>query len=336
MLNTEQLTAEMHKIIASGNLKKAFSTLKSALSEHQDSQIYQDLIFEESQFSANERKALGGLVTEAEQGLARRKTTNFLLELLKDLPSLNEPAPVSASITKTVILEDATPQNPVEINQTISIPSILNFITGKRKNVLFLASNPSDTARLQLDKEFRIVSKELQDEQDKFNLRQVFELTADKLHEAMMTEKPEVLHFSGHGLKTKIEEENMGGSLYSEIEKSGGIVLQNKSGTRHIVETDAIANLFELTMEDGGKIEVVLFNACYSEEQAQAINKFVPYVIGMNNAVEDGAALEFTTGFYRAISEGKSIEMAFKWAISKVKLEGYTGANIPVLHKRQQ
>lgn len=332
MLNTELLTAEMHKIIASGNLKKAFSTLKSALSEHQDSQIYQDLIFEESQFSANERKALGGLVTEAEQGLARRKTTNFLLELLKDLPSLNETAP----ITKTIIVENATPENPVEIHQTFRNSPPPPPPVQNRKNVLFLASNPSDTARLQLDKEFRIVSKELQDEQDIFNLRQVFELTADKLHEAMMTEKPEVLHFSGHGLKTKIEEENMGGSLYSEIEKSGGIVLQNKSGTRHIVETDAIANLFELTMEDGGKIEVVLFNACYSEEQAQAINKFVPYVIGMNNAVEDGAALEFTTGFYRAISEGKSIEMAFKWAISKVKLEGYTGANIPVLHKRQQ
>lgn len=332
MPNFEQIIADVQKQIAGGNTQKAITILKAATAVFPNSDIYQSLLVTEGQFKTESRKYNMGTIDNNAMRMITAQINSGLLELLKELPDLTDNDDV-ITVTKT-IHTNTHDNKDLTISQTFvdNLPPIMKVAT--KKNVLFLASNPSDTARLQLDKEFRIVSQQLQNEQDNIKLRQVFELTADKLHQAMLTEKPEILHFSGHGLKSRIEQESLGGSLSVEIEKSGGIVLQNSSGTRHIVETQAIANLFKLTMKSGGKIEVVLFNACYSEEQAKAINEYVPFVIGMNNAVEDGAAIEFTTGFYRALSEGQSIELAFEWGVAKVELEGYTGTNIPVLHKK--
>jgi len=331
MADLAKLAADVRKQLEKGSVKQGITMLKNGLSEYIGTDTYKEVSALETRYKTSERSFNMGTMDNGLWNQTSNQVTVAILTILDDLSSLELPNE-EVHITKNFTVPANQGDTPVTLTQT--------FVNGNpvvaptKKTVLFLASNPSDTAKLKLSEEFQIVSRELQDDQDKFNLRQVFELTSDKLHQAMLTEYPEILHFSGHGLKSKIEEESMGGSLSMEIEKSGGLVLQNKQGTRHIVETEAIANLFELAMSDGGKIEVVLFNACYSEEQAKAINQFVPYVIGMNNAVEDGAAIEFTTGFYRALAEDRTIEMAFKWAVSKVKLEGYTGASIPVLHKK--
>ena len=54
------------------------------------------------------------------------------------------------------------------------------------------------------------------------------------------------------------------------------------------------------------KVECVLLNACYSQVQAQAIHQNIDYVIGMNRAVGDRAAIKLTVRFYDAISVGRS------------------------------
>ncbi len=52
-------------------------------------------------------------------------------------------------------------------------------------------------------------------------------------------------------------------------------------------------------------IDVVLLNACHSETQAAAISMAgVKYVIGMNRAVKDTTAIEFSAGFYRGMASG--------------------------------
>jgi len=335
MADLAKLAADVRKQLEKGSIKQGITMLKNGLSEYIGTDTYKEVSALETRYKTGERSFNMGTMDNGLWGQTSNQVTVAVLTILDDLSSLELPSAELPSagtrVTKNFTIPENHGNEPIMVTQTIENGNVT--INPSKKTVLFLASNPSDTAKLKLSEEFQIVSRELQDDQDKFNLRQVFELTADKLHQAMLSEAPEILHFSGHGLKSKIEEESMG-SLAMEIEKSGGLVLQSKQGNRHIVETQAIANLFKLTMKSGGKIEAVLFNACYSEEQAKAINEYIPYVIGMNNAVEDGAAIEFSTGFYRAIAEGQSIELAFEWGLSKVELEGYTGASIPVLHKR--
>ncbi len=98
-----------------------------------------------------------------------------------------------------------------------------------------------------------------------------------------------------------------------------------------MVDTQAIANLFELFSTT---IECVVLNACYSEVQASAIAKHIPYVIGMNQAIGDKAAIKFATGFYNAVGAGESVEFAYKLGCNVIQLDGIPEHLTPVLEKR--
>ncbi|BAY50581.1 pentapeptide repeat-containing protein (plasmid) [Scytonema sp. HK-05] len=58
-------------------------------------------------------------------------------------------------------------------------------------------------------------------------------------------------------------------------------------------------------------VECVLLNACYSEEQAQAISQYIKYVIGMNQAIGDKAAIAFAVAFYDALGAGEEVQFAY-------------------------
>ncbi|QDL09560.1 CHAT domain-containing protein, partial [Brasilonema sennae CENA114] len=96
------------------------------------------------------------------------------------------------------------------------------------------------------------------------------------------------------------------------------------------VDTIALAELFKLFASD---IECVVLNACYSEVQASAIATHIPYVIGMNKAIEDKAAIKFATGFYNALCAGESVEFAYKLGCNVIQLDGIAEHLTPVLKK---
>src|SRR5258706_15394722 len=140
------------------------------------------------------------------------------------------------------------------------------------RKILFLASNPTDTGRLRLDKEVREIEEGLKrsNERDQFDLIPKFAVRVDDLRRSLLDHSPRIVHFSGHG--TGVD----------------GIVVENDQGESYEVPTDALAKLFELC---AGHIECVVLNACYSDAQADAIAKYIPYVIGMKAAVSDDAAV---------------------------------------------
>jgi AAA-like domain len=94
-----------------------------------------------------------------------------------------------------------------------------------------------------------------------------------------------------------------------------------------------LANLFKLFDK---QVVCVLLNACYSEDQAQEIIKHIPYVIGMNRAIGDDAARQFSQGFYRAIWADRSIEDAFASGVNAIELQGIPEELTPVLLKRSE
>ena len=78
----------------------------------------------------------------------------------------------------------------------------------------------------------------------------------------------------------------------------------------------------------------MVLNACYSEIQAIAIAKCIPYVVGMKKAIGDAAAIEFAVAFYDGLGAGDSVEFAYKLACNAIQWAGIPENCIPVLLKR--
>jgi CHAT domain-containing protein len=183
------------------------------------------------------------------------------------------------------------------------------------KTILFLAANPQGTAQLRLQEEAREIDAGLQRAKwrDRLVLQQRWAVRARDIQRAMLDFKPQIVHFSGHGAREE------------------GLVLESETGNIKFVDAEALAALFELFSQ---QVECVILNACYSEVQAEAIIRHIPYVIGMNKAIGDKAAIEFAVGFYDALGAGESVEFAYKLGCTNIRMAGIAEHLTPVLKKK--
>lgn len=204
--------------------------------------------------------------------------------------------------------------------------------------ILFLAANPKNTTPLSLEKELREIDEGLRrsKHRDRYELEQKWAVRPRDMQRAILDLSPQIVHFSGHGLGAERGELSAQGvrDLCVEPETSlepEGLVFEDDTGQAKLVNTEAIAGLFELFAD---QIECVLMNACYSVNQAEAIAQNVPYVIGMNRAVGDTAAQIFAVGFYDALGAGRGIEFAYKSGCVAIKLAGIPESLTPQLITR--
>jgi hypothetical protein len=188
----------------------------------------------------------------------------------------------------------------------------------KSTSILFLAADPTDASRLRLGEEFREIQEKLKLAQ----LREHFKLELPQLSlrpsdiaQALLDTQPRIVHFSGHGTST------------------GALCFENQTGQIQLVQPDALAALFE---HFSSQVNCVLLNACYSEIQAKAIAEHIEYVVGMNQAIGDKAAIAFAIGFYQALGAGKLIEDAYKLGCVQIRLQGIPEHLTPVLIKKRQ
>ena len=185
----------------------------------------------------------------------------------------------------------------------------------KMIRILFLSASPTNEARLRVDQEAREIQEKLQlarmRENFEFQIR--LAVRPDDLTQALLDIEPRIVHFAGHG------------------SASGALFLENELGESHPVEPETLASLFRLVSE---QVECVLLNACYSESQANAIAKHIPYVIGMHRSISDKAAIAFSVGFYQALGAGKPIEQAYNFGVVQIQLQGVPEHLIPVLVKK--
>ncbi|MDF5706656.1 MAG: TIR domain-containing protein [Nostoc sp. S4] len=185
------------------------------------------------------------------------------------------------------------------------------------KKILILAANPRNTPPLRLEEELRDIEEGLRRAQkrDQFSLEQKLAVRPRDIQRSLLDIKPQIIHFSGHG---KGEE---------------GLVFEDEIGQSKLVSGFALAGLFKLFTN---QIECVMLNGCYSEEQAKAIAQHINYVIGMNQAIGDRAAIEFAVGFYDALGTGESIEFAYNLGCAAIQLAGIEEHLTPMLLKKPQ
>lgn len=183
--------------------------------------------------------------------------------------------------------------------------------------VLFLAADPSDAVRLPLGQELRDIREKLQlsNKRDSFLLESRESVRPGDITQAIHDVAPQIVHFSGHG------------------NSAGELCFEDVLGKSQPVQPDALANLFELVAE---QVSCVVLNACYSEAQAQAIAKHVPFVIGMNQSIGDKAAINFAVGFYKALGAGRVFADSYRFALVEMQLEGSSENLTPVLYTSQR
>ncbi|NMG11334.1 AAA-like domain-containing protein [Brasilonema sp. UFV-L1] len=182
--------------------------------------------------------------------------------------------------------------------------------------ILFLTADPTDTARLRLQQELRDIRERLQlaKERERFRIEYRPSARPGDIIQAIVDVEPDIVHFSGHSTS------------------SGELCFENEFGETQPVQASALAALFELVAD---QVSCVFLNACYSEIQAKAIVKHIAFVIGMNQAIGDPAAIAFAVGFYTALGASRPIEEAFKFGCADIQLKGISEYSTPVLHKKK-
>ena len=164
------------------------------------------------------------------------------------------------------------------------------------ETILIVAANPTDSEPLSLDREVREIQNGLRNSRKRFEIRQQWATRPKDLRRALLDYKPEYVHFCGHGAG------------------SAGIVLEGQ-----LADAEALAELFSLFART---IKCIVLNACYSTIQAEAIVRHIDFVVGMDQAIGDSAAIEFSTAFYDALGAGETIEFAFALGCNAIRLAG--------------
>jgi hypothetical protein len=100
-----------------------------------------------------------------------------------------------------------------------------------------------------------------------------------------------VVHYAGHGDRS-------------------GIALLDENSRARPVPPAVLEQLFHL-MKDA--VACVVLNACLTGEQATAIARHIPCVVGLSRAVQDSVAIRFAEAFYAALANGESVARAFRF-----------------------
>jgi CHAT domain len=207
------------------------------------------------------------------------------------------------------------------------------------KTILVLAANPKGTNPLRLGEEVRSIQTGLERSQnrDHYRIEQRWAVTATDIRRALLDCKPQIVHFSGHGVGVETPEDPAQSTrklsaLPEDQSQPEGLIFEDETGQPHLVSTEAIATLFSLFADE---IECVLLNACYSATQADVIAEHISYVVGMKRAIGDRAAIEFAIGFYDGLLAGRTVDFAFKLGCSAIQMEGIPEHLTPALKQKQ-
>lgn len=178
------------------------------------------------------------------------------------------------------------------------------------RKILILSANPKKTTPLRLDEEVREIKEGLKrsHSRDLFSIESAEATRYRDIRRAILDHRPNIVHFSGHG------------------SGENGLVFEDETGCQKLVDTEAIGGLFKLFSE---QVECVVLNACHSEYQAREIAKHINYVIGMSQAIDDRAAIEFSVAFYDALGAGQTYDFAYQLGCNAITIAGIPQEFIP-------
>ncbi len=215
------------------------------------------------------------------------------------------------TLEATTLLDVLRPYlSPEHVAQLKGSPDELAARIGKcmstRIRVLFVAAQPNGTNALRLQDEERAIrgALNLALNREAISLTVLPAATVDDLRRAMLQDEYEVVHFAGHGAIT-------------------GPVFQDESSGVQQVPLPGLRAFFAQHPE----VKCVVLNACWT--LATLDQCLGPLTVGMESALGDRAAIEFTRGFYDALAAGRGFENAVHEGRVAVQMKGLD-ADLPL------
>ncbi len=295
-MTLKELKEIVHQLIGRASTEKAIDEIiKWARENHQEQLKKEITLLKGSLASLNNEKRLG-LLFNSEATREQNKISYGVLDLLN---SVNENNPI--------------PEDTKDNNRTNRID---DAFSSEKIKILMLTANPANTTKLNLDKEYAVINQKLQQKQELFNIILRKAISGTEFKEFTQRERPDILHFSGHGAKGKY----------------AGIVVQNDDKNEEfLIPIQGLKALFKL-FKKRFKIRVVLLNACHTQDQSAIISEYVEYVIGTNVAIGDIAAAAFSSGFYFQLAEDNemNIEDAFDSGRTEAVIKGAEEQNFVI------
>ncbi|HWO24163.1 MAG TPA: CHAT domain-containing protein, partial [Kofleriaceae bacterium] len=214
-----------------------------------------------------------------------------------------------------------------------------------RHVILFLAANPSGTTPLALSEECAAIERELRmtPGRDDLDFRSKWAVSVDDMMRHLNELRPAVVHFSGHGgggsgLRSHGEPpprtrdiEPLEPREPREAVERGGIYLQDEHGQPQHVSGRALAQMISSAAPSA---RVVVLNACFSDDVAEALYTVVDCVVGMRGAIRDEAARSFAVSFYRALGHRCSVGAAVGQAVAVLAALHVSDEHLPVCRTR--
>ncbi|MFN0200506.1 MAG: CHAT domain-containing protein [Bacteroidia bacterium] len=275
-----KLSARIRSLIADNQTLTAIELLLSSIDEQRNRDDYDSLILLKSRYQRAKQQETLGIISFSDGLRDQTQVSYAVLHLLSSLDT-----------RKNTGVNDKEPL--------------------KKETILFLSADSQ--GKYQLEKEFIQIGLGLQDDfVDSFRLVSAWAVTPDDFQMEVLKQKPQILHFSGHG-------------------EQAGIMLQDTTGTDKLVSASALIRFFKVFTKKF-KINCVFLNTCYSAEQAEAISQYVAYVIGMSQNVDDNTAIQFSKAFYRTYAREKEIEFAFDLAVNSIEMNDLLDADVPVIY----
>lgn len=185
--------------------------------------------------------------------------------------------------------------------------------TSKPK-ILILYSNPSNTARLRLDKEHRAIDGIIQRLNLESNIfHRLHATTIEDFAHVLRENNYDIVQFSGHGSNE--------GIVLEDNRKDGGTLLSAKQ-VADILRTSA------------PNIKATLFISCFSASSIPDLIESSPYLITISESADDDLSIEFISEFYDSYFRSGSIQTAFKEAQLYVSLINRDSNLTAVLSRR--
>lgn len=181
--------------------------------------------------------------------------------------------------------------------------------TGNVVKILFLASDPSNASRLRLGSELKEIRKRLEGNPN-FELKDEPAVMPNDVIQTIIRNKPQIVHFSGHGLDT------------------GELCFEDEQGMAKPIPPEALSALFKQVTNH---VKCVIVNTCFSDRQANAIAQYIPAVIGTRMQIGDKAAICFSTGFYTALEPDltqESIKRAYEMGRVSIQFGDSPGEHV--------
>lgn len=161
--------------------------------------------------------------------------------------------------------------------------------------ILFLAANPIGMPGLSSGEEYREIKSSISTSlyRDRFNLEYGGAARIDDIPLLLSPTVPDIVHFSCHG------------------DDRNHIILEDDQRQGQAISLKAITEIISSSSLDRKNIQCVFLNACYSNDQAEELSKYVKCTIGISGEIEDKTAIKVAKVFYRLIGDGRPLAHAF-------------------------